>query len=118
MKKLCKFKLTVGIIREMTGEDMRREMRIPTRRKEIERLAKHPSIFRAIGFPPKEANMLDVKARLHGKVYKYARKYSAAKLQKILEIPKYKIEFLLKGKISEFSALTLIDYLERLLRQI
>jgi predicted XRE-type DNA-binding protein len=73
------------------------------------------SVFDDLGFSPKEAIALDIKAGLHSKIVNVAKKnYSQSQLQEMLGEPQPRISDLLRGKISKFSLETLVNYAEAL----
>ncbi|HKO05040.1 MAG TPA: helix-turn-helix transcriptional regulator [Candidatus Acidoferrales bacterium] len=72
------------------------------------------NVFEDLGFSPQEAAALVIKTRLHSKIVRYAKKYSQAQLQKILNEPQPRVSDLLRGKIAKFSLETLVNYAEAL----
>jgi predicted XRE-type DNA-binding protein len=72
------------------------------------------NVFDDLGFSPKEAAALSMKAALHSKIVDQARNYSQAQLQRILREPQPRVSDLLRGKISKFSLETLVSYAEAL----
>jgi predicted XRE-type DNA-binding protein len=72
------------------------------------------SVFEQLGFSPKEAAALQMKAELHSKIVRQAKNYKQAELQKVLHEPQPRVSDLLTGKIAKFSLETLIGYAEAL----
>lgn len=72
------------------------------------------SVFDDLGFSPKKAASLKVKAELHREIIKKAEKHSQAELQKILDETQSRVSLLMTGKISGFTLDMLFFYAERL----
>ena len=72
------------------------------------------NVFDDLGFSPKEAAALTMKADLHSKIVDQARKYSQAQLQRLLREPQPRVSDLIRGKISKFSLEMLVSYAEAL----
>lgn len=72
------------------------------------------NVFEDLGFSPREAAALVIKARLHSRIVRCAKKYTQAQLQKILNEPQPRVSDLLRGKIAKFSLETLVSYAEAL----
>ena len=72
------------------------------------------NVFDDLGFSPEEAAALTMKAKLHSKIVRCAKKYSQAQLQEILGESQPRISDLLRGKIAKFSLETLVQYAEAL----
>lgn len=68
------------------------------------------SVFDDLGFSPREAAALRLKASLHSRIVRYAKNYSQSQLQRILEEPQPRVSDLLRGKIAKFSLETLVNY--------
>jgi predicted XRE-type DNA-binding protein len=71
-------------------------------------------VFDDLGFSHEEATALEMKAVLHSKIIRYAKKYKQAELQTLLGESQPRVSDLLTGKISKFSLETLVKYAEAL----
>jgi predicted XRE-type DNA-binding protein len=67
-------------------------------------------VFDDLGFSPKKAASLKLKADLHGKIVKRAEKYTQRELQAILSESQSRVSQLLRGKISRFTFEMLVYY--------
>lgn len=74
----------------------------------------HGNIFDDLGFSPKKAASLKIKADLHRKIVKRAEQYSQRELQTILSETQPRVSHLLRGKIANFTLDMLIFYADRL----
>lgn len=72
------------------------------------------SVFDDLGFSPREAAALRMKAELHSKIIRYAKRRSQSELAKMLDESQPRISDLLRGKISKFSLEALVSYAEAL----
>lgn len=72
------------------------------------------SVFNALGFSPREAAALRMKAELHSKILRYAKNRSQSELAQMLDESQPRVSDLLRGKISKFSLETLVSYAEAL----
>jgi predicted XRE-type DNA-binding protein len=72
------------------------------------------SVFDDLGFSPEEAAALTMKSDLHSKIIRYAKNYSQAELQDMLNEPQPRVSDLLRGKIAKFSLETLVNYADAL----
>ena len=67
-----------------------------------------------LGFSPKKAASLKLKADLHAKIMKRAKGYSQQQLQMILNETQSRVSHLLRGKIGGFTLDMLVFYAESL----
>ncbi|MBZ5629654.1 MAG: helix-turn-helix domain-containing protein [Acidobacteriia bacterium] len=74
----------------------------------------HGDVFDDLGFSPKKAASLKLKADLHQKIIKRAREYSQQELQTILHETQSRVSQLMRGKIAGFTLDMLIFYADRL----
>jgi predicted XRE-type DNA-binding protein len=72
------------------------------------------SVFNDLGFSPREAAALRMKAELHSKILRYAKNRSQSELAQVLDESQPRVSDLLRGKISKFSLETLVSYAEAL----
>jgi len=72
------------------------------------------NVFDDLGFSREEAATLEMKARLHSQIVRYAKHYSQSELTKMLHEPQPRISDLMRGKIAKFSMEALIGYAEAL----
>ena len=72
------------------------------------------SVFDDLGFSPREAAALRMKAELHSKIIRYAKNRSQSELARMLDESQPRVSDLLRGKISKFSLETLVSYAEAL----
>jgi predicted XRE-type DNA-binding protein len=72
------------------------------------------SVFDDLGFSPREAAALRMKAELHSKILRYAKNRSQSELAQMLDESQPRVSDLLRGKISKFSLETLVSYAEAL----
>ena len=72
------------------------------------------SVFDDLGFSPREAAALRMKAELHSKIIRSAKNHSQSELARMLDESQPRISDLLRGKISKFSLETLVSYAEAL----
>lgn len=68
------------------------------------------NVFDEIGFSPEESSALYIKSKLHSKIVHYAKRYSQAQLQVILDEPQSRVSDLMRGKIAKFSLDKLVAY--------
>jgi predicted XRE-type DNA-binding protein len=71
-------------------------------------------LFEDLGFSPKKAVALRLKADLHTRIVKAASRYSQGELEKILQTSQPRVSDLLRGKMSKFSLDMLVFYAEQL----
>jgi len=71
-------------------------------------------IFDDLGFAPKKAASLKLKAGLHQEIVRRAERYSQRELQFLLSESQSRVSQLLHGKIAGFTLEMLIFYAERL----
>ncbi len=71
-------------------------------------------VFDDLGFSPKKAAAMKLKAQLHEKIVKCATHYSRTELQAILREPQSRVSDLMRGKIAKFSLDMLVFYAEQL----
>lgn len=83
-------------------------------RKTAEGHVTHGDVFDDLGFSPKKAASVKLKADLHGKIMKRAERYSQKELQTMLSETQSRVSQLLHGKISGFTLEMLVFYAERL----
>jgi predicted XRE-type DNA-binding protein len=74
----------------------------------------HGDVFDDLGFSPKKAASLKLKADLHEKIIKRAQEYSQQELQTILHETQSRVSQLVRGKIAGFTLDMLIFYADRL----
>jgi predicted XRE-type DNA-binding protein len=74
----------------------------------------HGDVFDDLGFSPKKAASLKLKADLHEKIVKRAQEYSQQELQTILYETQSRVSQLMRGKIAGFTLDILIFYADRL----
>lgn len=74
----------------------------------------HGSVFDDVGFSPKKAASVRLKAELHRKIVRRAEHYSQRELQSILAERQSRVSQLLHGKISGFTLDMLVHYAESL----
>lgn len=74
----------------------------------------HGDIFDDLGFSPKKAAAVKLKADLHRKIMSRAEHYSQRQLQSMLSETQSRVSQLLHGKISGFTLDMLIYYAEQL----
>ena len=72
------------------------------------------SVFDDLGFSPREAAALRMKAELHSKIIRYAKHRSQSELARMLDESQPRVSDLLRGKISKFSLEALVSYAEAL----
>jgi predicted XRE-type DNA-binding protein len=72
------------------------------------------NVFDDLGFPPKKAASLKLKASLHEKIMGRARRFSQAELATILSESQPRVSDLMRGKLAKFSLEMLVFYGERL----
>lgn len=75
---------------------------------------KNRSVFDDLGFSPAEAAALQMKSVLHSQIVRYAKSYSQAQLQELLDETQPRISDLMRGRIAKFSLETLVTYAETL----
>lgn len=71
-------------------------------------------VFDDLGFSPKKAASVKLKADLHNKIVKAANRHSQQELQDMLQESQPRVSDLMRGKISKFSLEMLVFYAERL----
>jgi predicted XRE-type DNA-binding protein len=74
----------------------------------------HGDVFDDLGFSPKKAASLKLKADLHQKIIKRAQEYSQQELQHILHETQSRVSQLMRGKIAGFTLDMFIFYADRL----
>ena len=74
----------------------------------------HGDVFDDLGFSPKKAASLKLKADLHEKIVKRAQEYSQQELQTILQETQSRVSQLMRGKIAGFTLDMFIFYADRL----
>lgn len=79
-----------------------------------ERHQTHGDVFDDLGFSPKKAASLKLKADLHEKIINRAQEYSQQELQTILCETQSRVSQLMRGKIAGFTLDILIFYADRL----
>jgi predicted XRE-type DNA-binding protein len=79
-----------------------------------ERHQTHGDVFDDLGFSPKKAASLKLKADLHKKIVNRAQEYSQQELQTILCETQSRVSQLMRGKIAGFTLDILIFYADRL----
>lgn len=80
----------------------------------VRRHETHGDVFDDLGFSPKKAASLKLKADLHEKFIKRAQEYSQQELQAILHETQSRVSQLMRGKIAGFTLDILIFYADRL----
>ena len=74
----------------------------------------HGDVFDDLGFSPKKAASLRLKAELHDKIVRRAEHYSQRELQELLSETQSRVSQLMRGKIASFTLDMLIFYADRL----
>jgi predicted XRE-type DNA-binding protein len=74
----------------------------------------HGNVFDDLGFSPKKAVALKIKADLHRKIVKRAEQFSQRELQSMFSETQARVSHLLHGKIASFTLDMLIFYADRL----
>jgi len=71
-------------------------------------------VFDDLGFSPKKAASLKLKAQLQSEIVKRASQYSREQLQTVLREPQSRVSDLMTGKIAKFSLDILVFYAAQL----